>query len=133
MTNIFNMFLGEYWRLKTSPRPFYYFIKMTIYQDLAIFNSCRLPFWIVPYSPFQKNETLESLHNWLWNNWGQLLNWKEPGTYPPVRQIVQKIPENYCPRLYLSIGKVWWLNELWSKRYIQKYTLFHILMLIMTS
>ena len=37
-----------------------------------------------------------------------------------VLQIVQKIPENYCPCLYLSIGQVWWLYELWFKRYIQK-------------
>ena len=25
----------------------------------------------------------------------------------PVLQIVQKIPENFCPGLYLSIGQVW--------------------------
>ena len=25
----------------------------------------------------------------------------------PVLQIVQKIPKNYCPSLYLSIGHVW--------------------------
>ena len=38
MTNIFNMFLAECWRLETSSRLFYDFIKMTIQQDLAIFN-----------------------------------------------------------------------------------------------
>ena len=32
------------------------------------------------YSPFQTNETLESLHNWLLSNWGRLLNWKGSGT-----------------------------------------------------
>ena len=30
MTNISNMFLAQCWRLETSPRPFYDFIKMTI-------------------------------------------------------------------------------------------------------
>ena len=40
----------------------------------------------------------------------------------PVFQIVQKLYENYCPFLYLSIGQVWLLNELWFKRYIQKCT-----------
>ena len=30
----------------------------------------------------------------------------------PVLQIVQKIPENHCPCLHLSIGQVLWLNEL---------------------
>ena len=50
-----------------------------------------------------------------------------------VPQIVQKIPENYCPYLYLSTGQVWQLNELWFKRYIQKCTLSHVLMFVMTS
>ena len=49
MTNIYNIFLAECWRLETSSRLFYDFIKMTIQQDLAIFNG-----WHVLYSPFQK-------------------------------------------------------------------------------
>ena len=72
ITNISNMFLAQCWRLKTSSRPFYDFIKMTIQQDLANFNSCNLP---VPSSPFQKIKTLESWHNWLLSNWNRLLNW----------------------------------------------------------
>ena len=51
----------------------------------------------------------------------------------PVLQIVQKIPEKYCPCLYLSTGQVWCLNELWFKRHIQKYTLSHVLIIIMMS
>ena len=51
----------------------------------------------------------------------------------PVHQIVQKISVNYCPCLYLSIGKVCWLNELWFKRYICNCTLSHVLILILTS
>ena len=47
--------------------------------------------------------------------------------------IFQKIPENYCPCLYLSTGHVWWLSKLWFKRYIQKCTLSHVPILIMTS
>ena len=50
----------------------------------------------------------------------------------PVLQIVQMIPENYCPWLYLSISHVWWLNELWFKSYIHKYTLSHVLTIIVT-
>ena len=38
----------------------------------------------------------------------------------PVSQIVQKITDNYGPCLYLSTGQVWWLHDLWLKRYIQK-------------
>ena len=38
MANISNMFLAECWRLETSSRLFYDFIKMTIQQDLIIFN-----------------------------------------------------------------------------------------------
>ena len=60
MTNISSMFWAQCWRLETSSRPFYDFVKITIYQDPAIFNSWYLPFLNVPYSPFQKNETLES-------------------------------------------------------------------------
>ena len=56
--NIANMFLAQCWRLETSSRPFYDFIKMTIGQDLTIFNSLHLPFLIIPYSPVQK-KTLE--------------------------------------------------------------------------
>ena len=48
----------------------------------------------------------------------------------PVLQIVQMIPESYCPCLYLSIGQVWWLNKLWFKKYIQKCTLYYVLILI---
>ena len=63
----------------------------------------------------------------------QVAKLKKTWNLAPVLQIVQKIPQNYCPWVYLSIGQVWWLNELWSKRYIQKYTLSHVLILIMTS
>ena len=38
MTNISNMFLTECWRLKTSSRLFFDFIKMTMQQDLPTFN-----------------------------------------------------------------------------------------------
>ena len=50
----------------------------------------------------------------------------------PALQIVQKIPENYSPCLYLSIGQVQLLNELWFERYIQKCTLSYVLIFIMT-
>ena len=56
MTNISNMFLAQYWRLETSSRLFHDFIKMTIKQDLAIFNSSHSPFSVVPCSPFQKKK-----------------------------------------------------------------------------
>ena len=32
----------------------------------------------------------------------------------------------------LSIDQVWWVNKLWLKRYIQKCTLSHVLILILT-
>ena len=74
MTNISNMFLAECWRWETSSRPFYDFIEMTIQQDLGIFNGWHIPLLIVLYSPFRKNETLESWHIWLLSNCGRLLN-----------------------------------------------------------
>ena len=54
MTNFSNMYLALCWRLETSFRPFYDFIKMIMYQDLAVFNSWHFKFLIVLYSPFQK-------------------------------------------------------------------------------
>ena len=74
MTNIANMFLAESWRLETSTRLFYDFIKITIQQDLAIFNGLHAPFLIFLYSPLQKKETLESWYIWLLGNWDRLLN-----------------------------------------------------------
>ena len=47
----------------------------------------------------------------------------------PVLQIIQKLLENYCSCLYLSIGQVWLLSELSLKRLIQKCTLFHVLII----
>ena len=46
--NIFSMFLAERWRLETSSRPFYDFIKM-IQQDLTIFNGWHMSFSIVHF------------------------------------------------------------------------------------
>ena len=74
MKNISKMFLAECWRVETSSRLFYDFIKIKIQQDLAIFNGWHIPFLIALYSSLQKNETLESLHIWLLSNWGRLLN-----------------------------------------------------------
>ena len=68
MTNISDMFLVQCWRLETSSRVIYDFTKITIQQDLAIFNNWHLPFLIVFYSSFQKNETLESWHDLLLSN-----------------------------------------------------------------
>ena len=74
MTNISNMFLAECWRVETSSRLFYDFIKIKIQQDLAIFNGWHIPFLIVLYSTLQKNETLESWHIWLLSYWSRLIN-----------------------------------------------------------
>ena len=60
MTNISNMFLAQCSRL------------FLIVHHLPVLN--------VPYLPSQKNETLESRHNWLLSNWGSLLNWNGSGT-----------------------------------------------------
>ena len=127
MTNISDIFLAQCWRLETRSRPFYDFIKITILRDLVIFNSWHLPFLIVPYSPFQKHETLEFWHKSLVSSWSRLLNWKKTWNLASVLQIVQKIPENYCPCFYLSIGQVWLFHELWLKRYVQKCDLSRVL------
>ena len=118
------MFLAQCWRLETSSRPVYDFIKMTI-----IFNSWYLQFLIFPYLRFQKNETLGF---WV-IGLEQVAELKKTWNLALVPQIIQKIHENYCPCIHLSIGQVWWLNELWFKRYNKNSTLSHVLILIMTS
>ena len=42
MTNIFNTFLTQGWKLETSSRPFYGFVKIKIKQYLTIINSWHL-------------------------------------------------------------------------------------------
>ena len=87
LTNIPNMFLALCWRLETSSRAFYYFIKITIGQDLAIFNSWHLPFLTVPYSPFQKKK----MEHWNLDITGYWVIWAgcsieknlEPSPNPP--------------------------------------------------
>ena len=41
--------------------------------------------------------------------------------------------KDFSKMLYLSIYQVWWLNELWFERSIQKCTLSYVLILVMTS
>ena len=105
MTSISNKFLAQCRRVETSPR--------------TIFNC--------PLFTFSKK----------WNTGiftqPVIAKLKRTWNLSPVLQIVQKIPENYCPCLYLLVSQVWWLNELWFKQYIQKWTLFHVLIIIVTS
>ena len=70
------------------PDPFMILLK----QQYINFHTLLL---IVLYLPFQRNETL------------QVAKLKRTWNLAPVFQIVQKIPENYCPCLFLSIGQVW--------------------------
>ena len=51
----------------------------------------------------------------------------------PVLLFAQKIPQKHCPRLQLSIGQVWWLNDLWFKRYIKKCAMSQVLIFFMMS
>ena len=135
--NVSNMFLAQCWRLEISSRPFYDFNEMTVQRDLSIFSNWYSPFLILPYSPFKKKKK-ERKKYWKVN---VISYWViEAGCYlenslkrGPIIQIVQKISEKYCSFWYLSSGRVWWLNKLWFKRYIQRCTLSHVLTLIMTS
>ena len=47
LTNICNMFLAQCWKLETSSRRFYDFIKVTILRCLAIFDTWYLSFLIL--------------------------------------------------------------------------------------
>ena len=125
------MILAGCWRLETSFKLFYDFIKMKIQQDQVILNSWHIPFLIVLSSHFQKK--MKHWNFYIFGYWVQVAKLKSSWNLVPVFQIVQKITEYYCPCLYISTGKVWWLRDLWFKRYIQKCTLSQVLILIMTS
>ena len=112
MINISSMFLAECWRLGTSSRFFYDFIKMAIQQDPPIFNGWQIPFLIVFYSPFQKWNTRILIYLVI-EYVAQASKLKKTWNLAPVLEIVRKITENYHPCLYLWIDQVWWLRELW--------------------
>ena len=105
MTNISNMILAQCWRLETSSRPFYDLIKIKILRGLVIFNSWHLPFLNVPYSLFQKNETLESWRNWLLSNWRRLLDWKGFGTYPHSSKLFKRFLKIIALAYIYQLGK----------------------------
>ena len=107
------------------------------FNDLSFFSNWYSPFLILPYSPFKKKKKerkkcwkLNVISYWVIEAGCYLENSLKLG---PIIQIVQKISEKYCSFWYLSSGRVWWLNKLWFKRYIQRCTLSHVLTLIMTS
>ena len=133
MMNISNMFLVECWRPETSSRLFYDFIKMATQQDLAIFNGWHTPFLIVLRLPFFKK-----MKHW---NLGIFGYWVI-GAGCQIKKDLESSPslpnylKGYWKLLYLLISINWpvlWLHHLWSKRYIQKCTLSHVLILIVTS
>ena len=88
------------------------------YREVWAFLIVNIYYFWLSLIHLLKTETPESWHNWLFNNVEQVAKLKKTWNLTPVLQIVQKIPENYCPCLYLSVGQVWWLNEMWFKRYI---------------
>ena len=135
ITKISNVCFVKCRRLESSFRPFYDFNEMTIQGDLLIVSSLYyLPFLILLYSPIQKRKHCKFyLYNCLLSNWSRLLNWKGPGTLPTVLHMLEKISEKYCHCLYLSIEQVWGVNELWFKRYIQKCTLSHVPLIMMSQ
>ena len=57
----------------------------------------------------------------------QVAKLKRTWNLASVVQTIQKIPEKYCPCLYLAIEYFWWVNEVKFKRYIRKCTQLHVL------
>ena len=96
-----NMLHGNY---------FYHFIQMIMKQNLTIVNSWYLPLLIGSFT-----HVFKKMKHWnfniigYWVTGAQFSKQKWPWNFARVLQIVQMIPENYCPCLYLSIGQVSWL------------------------
>ena len=96
---------------------------------MPTFNGWNLPFLIVPYSPFQKSETLKSWYNWLFSNWGRLLNWKGPEPSPSPLNC-----SKYCWKLLSFLISISWpslltswvvVQEIYSKMYLASCTNTH--------
>ena len=87
---------------------------------------------ILPYLPFQKNETLETWHNWLLSIWSRLLNWKGPGTHPQSSKSFKIFQKNIALACIYQLTKFGGLMSCGSKDIFKNCTLSHILTLIMT-
>ena len=74
-------------------------------RDLATFSIWYLPFLNVPYSPFQKNETMESWQSWLWSNWRRLLNWRGSGTQPQSSKMFRRFLKIIFPVCICNLAK----------------------------
>ena len=104
------------------------------YSEIWLFlNSWHLPFLNVPYSHLQKKKTLESWHNWLLSNWFRLLNWKRPGIKPQFYKVFKWFLKKIVLSYFYQLAKFGDLNKMSFKIYIQKCTLSHVLIPIMTS
>ena len=82
---------------------------------MSIFDSWYLPFLILPYSPFQKNETLKTWHNWLLSNWSRLLNWKGPGTKLQSSKSLKGFQKNIAVAYTQKLTTFGWLMSCDSK------------------
>ena len=74
MTKISNMFLVQYWRLETNSESFFDFIKRTIGQSLAIFNSWYLQFLNVLLTFSKKKKKKKKKKPWNIDIIGYLVN-----------------------------------------------------------
>ena len=82
---------------------------------MAILSSLYLLFLILPYSPFQKNETQETWHNSLLSNWSRLLNWKTPGTQPQSFKLSKRFQKNIALAYINQLTKISDLKSYGSK------------------
>ena len=104
--SISNMFLVQFWGMKTSSRLI---------------------------DPFKKNETLETWYNLLLSNWSRLLNkLKRAWDLAPLLQIIQKISKKYYFYFIYQLTKFGRLMSCDSNE-IFKNASPQILMLIITS
>ena len=84
LKTISNMFLAQCWRLETSPRPFYNFIKMAIYRDLTIFNGWRLSCPLFIFSKQVKHWNLNIIGYWVIWAGCYIEKHPEPSPSPPI-------------------------------------------------
>ena len=94
---------AEDWKLVLGP--FMNLLKWHYSVIWLFLNSWHLPFLDVPYSPLQKNKTLESSHNWFLSNSCRLLNWKRPGIKPRFYKVFKWFLKNIALAYIYQLAK----------------------------
>ena len=82
---------------------------------------------------FQNSEKPKTYPTWLLRNCTRLVNWKRPGLGPAPPNHSKYFLKILLMVISVSYPRYSWPNDLWYRRYVKKYTLSHVLIIIMSQ